>query len=340
MPTPTGSARSILERCGSGGDGLRPRRKRSSALRAALGALLLASAASSAAAVPAADDVVSPIRTLLPALAELGDWTVKDPPQTFERDDLFLYINGGAEIYHEYGFARVLVQDYWRGDDSISLEIFEMTSSAAAFGIFTFKRGPAGEAVDIGTGASLEGYYLNFWEGRFLVTLTGMNASDATVGAILAAARSVASRIGDAGGEPALVKALPPEGLVPSSVKYIKGSLGLHNIYPFFRGDVLAFREGVNGDYAAGHSLFILAYGSAEAATAALDRAERAFREGTKYRGLARDGAALRISDEDARTFRLAVREDVLIVVSGASSPEAEAVIVAAAASRALGRVS
>jgi hypothetical protein len=116
---------------------------------------------------PDAAAAASPLSRYVPPPSELGDWTVKDGSQAFERDDLFLYINGGAEIYHEYGFVRVLIQDYWRGEDSISLEIFEMADPAAAFGMFTFKRGPNGETVSVGTDASLEGYYLNFWKGRF-----------------------------------------------------------------------------------------------------------------------------------------------------------------------------
>lgn len=310
------------------------------ALRTVLGVFLLAAFASPASAARGLGDDISLLTKYIPLAADLGNWTVKDLPQAFERDDLFLYIDGGAEIYHEYGFTRVLVQDYWRGEHSISLEIFEMMDPAAAFGIYAFKRGPDGEAVDIGDGASLEGYYLNFWKGRFLVTLTGMDASEETVRGILRAARSVASRIEDTADEPALTRALPPGGLVHSSVKYIRGLLGLHNIYRFFPGNVFAFRDGVQGNYDDGHSLFVLAYGSPEAASAALERIESALRAASKYRGVTREGAALRVADEDGRTFRLAVRGDVLIVVSGASSPEAEAVIVEAAASRAPGKVS
>jgi hypothetical protein len=313
---------------------LKDRKRGPGAVRAVLGVLLLAAASAPSSPAGGAAEGVSPLAKYLPSPATLGGWAVKDPPQAFEQDDLFLYIDGGAEIYHEYGFVRVLVQDYWRGEDSISLEIYEMTTPAAAFGIFAFKRGPDGEPVDIGAGASLEGYYLNFWKGRFLVTLTGMNASEATVRGLLAAARSVAARIDESGAVPHLAGALPPDGLVPSSVKYMKGPLGLLNVYPFLPGNVFAPREGVKGDYPDGHSLLILAYGSAGEASEALGRAEVAFRAGSRYRRVTRDGATLRVADEDGRAFRIAARGDVLIVVFGASSPDVEAGIVEAAAAR------
>ncbi len=314
---------------------MRDRRKKPAVLRAIPGLLILA-----VFAARGAGDGVSPLAKYVPPAADLGGWTVKDPPQAFERDDLFLYIDGGAEIYHEYGFSRVLVQDYWKGADSISLEIFEMKDPAAAFGIFAFKRGPNGEAVDVGDGASLEGYYLNFWKGRFLITLTGTNASEETVRGILGAAHSVDSRIDEAADEPGLARVLPPGGLFPSSVKYMRGPLGLQNIYPFFTGNIFAFREGIKGDYDDGHSLIVLAYGSPEAASAALGRVESAFRAGSKYRGVTREGRALRVADEDGRSFRLAACGGVLIIVTGVSSTEIEAAILEAAAARVAARES
>ena len=280
---------------------------------------------------------VSPLARYVPPAAELGGWTSKDGPQAFERDDLFLYINGGAEIYHEYGFARVLVQDFWHEKSSISLEIFEMADPAAAYGMFSFKRGPKGESVAVGTEASLEGYYLNFWKGRFLVTLTGMDASEGTVRGILAAARGVDARLDGEARPPALTSALPEAGLVRPSVKYLEGPLGLRNVQPFFAADAFAFRDAVKADYADGHSLFILAYDSPSEAAGALERAESAFREGARYHGLDRTGSSLRVADEDGRTFLCAARGGALIIVSGAA-PGADAALVDEAAARVPGR--
>ena len=290
-------------------------------------------AAVAASAGPGAVEAGSPLARYVPPAAELGDWSVKDGSQAYEGDDLFLYIDGGAEIYREYGFSRVLIQDYWRGEDSISLEIFEMSDPSAAFGIFSFKRGPNGKPADVGTGSSLEGYYLNFWKGRFLVTVTGMNTSESTVRAILAAARAVDSRLEGTAGLPAVVGALPQEGLVPSSLKYLKGPLALRNVYPFFAANVFAFEDGIKGDYADGHSLYVLTYASPAAAREALGRAEAAFREGEKYRGLTRDRHSLRVEDEDGRAFRCAARGPALVIVSGAAAAT-EAFLIDEAAAR------
>ncbi|MCK7579399.1 MAG: hypothetical protein MZV65_29205 [Chromatiales bacterium] len=39
-------------------------------------------------------------------------WRPDGDIQRYAGEDLFVYIDGGAEIYHEYGFRRVVARDY------------------------------------------------------------------------------------------------------------------------------------------------------------------------------------------------------------------------------------
>jgi len=51
------------------------------------------------------------------------------------------YMNGGAELYHEYGFVALYVQEVvMPGGEEITAEIFHMTSSLAAYGIYSISR--------------------------------------------------------------------------------------------------------------------------------------------------------------------------------------------------------
>jgi Family of unknown function (DUF6599) len=210
------------------------------------------------------------LRAFLPADGAVPGWSRDGEAQVFVGEDLFTYIDGGAEIYREYGFSRVVVQDYKSAaGTSISLEVFEMASPAAAYGMFTFKRSGRGRTLPLGSGAELEDYYLNLWRGRYLATLTGFDASAKTVEGLEALAAAVAKGLGEAAAEPSLVAALPGEGLRPQSVKYLKGLLGLNNIYPFHTGRGLDFVEAVKGDYPDGALLLILEYASAPAGEAA-----------------------------------------------------------------------
>jgi hypothetical protein len=244
-----------------------------------------------------------PLRAYLPGGTTVPGWASDGAPQEYEGEDLYTYIDGGAEIYQEYGFTRVLLQDYRNpAGKSVSLEIFEMKTPEAAFGMFSFKRSGSGKAVPLGAGAELESYYLNFWKSRFLVTVTGFDEARETVDGLLAIGAAVAAKLPGDGREPPLARALPAEGLRAGSVKYLKGLLGLNNVYAFHTARGLAFKEAVRGLYDSGEVLIILDYGTAEARQAAwlelrpeLEKSER-FERPTNYLADAvvfRDGKGL-----------------------------------------------
>lgn len=205
------------------------------------------------------------LRSLLPSGQEAGGWKAEGSPQEFKGEDLYLYINGGAEIYQEYGFEEVLVQDYRDPEGKgLSLEIFRMTSPGSAYGMYTFKRSLRGTPLAAGIEGRLEDYYLNFWKGNFLVTITGQDESPATTRGLVELARAIAGRIQGPSDPAPIVTELPPPGLIAASVRYFKGYLGFMNNYPSLGKKAFRFEDGVRGDYSSGASLFILAYPSEE----------------------------------------------------------------------------
>lgn len=258
-----------------------------------------------------------PLSRLLPLTSELGQWKPAGAPQLFTGEELFTYINGGAEIYNEYGFRRVLVQDY--GDSAgqtISLEIFEMLSPESAYGIYRFKTSRQGRYLDLGDEAQLADYYLNLWKGHFLVTITGLDATQKAEPALLFFARSVELKIKETAPEPSLALALPKDGLIRESQKYFKGPLGLYNAYPFFSGDVFAFQAGVKGDYAAGYSLFILEYAAESTASDKYAQSREQFARDSRYQNFADSGDTISVSDNKGQPiFAFRIRRFVILVL-------------------------
>lgn len=55
----------------------------------------------------------------------------------FDKDALFGYIDGGAELYLEYGFEKVAAQEFKVADEIIKADIYKMNSEYAAYGIFS-----------------------------------------------------------------------------------------------------------------------------------------------------------------------------------------------------------
>ncbi|MFA9455106.1 MAG: DUF6599 family protein [Candidatus Aminicenantaceae bacterium] len=249
---------------------------------------------------------------------DMGGWVRHGAAQAYTGDDLFTYINGGAEIYHEFGFEEVVVQDY-RTDQggAISLEIYRMTDPESAFGIFTFKRSSDGQALDFpGAEAQLEDYYLNLWKGPYLVTLTGFDEEGNTIQGLRDLARALAFRMPETGQVPDLVRLLPEKDRKLGSVKYFKGPLALFNSHSFAQEDIFSLEQGVRGDYADGGSLFIFAYEAAEKARAAFLRAEKYFTADPAYSLKEGPGEGLILLEGPRESFFQAQNVQTFILVS------------------------
>ncbi len=228
------------------------------------------------------------LEVFLPDKGKLQNWKAENAPQLYKGEDLYLYIDGGAEIYHEYGFKQVLVQDYKSAaGKSLTLEIFEMANSECAFGMYTFKSSAKGKTIAVGQDGQLEQYYLNFWKGNFLVTLTGFDGSPEVIQGLMLIARSVDAKIRTQGRRPSLVEIFPKEWLPISGLKYIKGVLGLYNNYSFFARDVFRFREAVMGAIDEGKfTIFVFRYTSQEECRRRFQEVKAAFEKNPAYKNL------------------------------------------------------
>jgi hypothetical protein len=187
----------------------------------------------------------SPSSTCPPA--SVGSWSADGEPEAYVGDDLFVYINGGAEIYHEYGFEKVTVQRYRRGDDQVSLEIYTMDSDA--FGIYSFARSAGGRLLNLGNGATAADYYLHLWRGNELAAVTAETEFDDVSEAVLEIGAAAAACLQQGGSEPDLLQKLPIDDRIPGSEVFFTGQLGFINAArpaaTFFSG----FEEGAVARY-------------------------------------------------------------------------------------------
>ncbi|MCE5263443.1 MAG: hypothetical protein LLG97_07900 [Deltaproteobacteria bacterium] len=209
----------------------------------------------------------------LPASGEVAVWKLGDAPKNYRGDELFAMIDGGADIYREYGFRQVVSAEYEGArEKSIKVEIYEMESPAAAYGIYTFKAGVGGKALAIGQEALWEDYYLNFWKGNLLVTVIGPDPEEETVRGAVALAKAVAARIAQTGERPELARLLLREPLAFSHPKYVRGPLGVANSSIFERENIFRVREGMIG--AVGDcQAFVFRYSDERESTGAYDHA-------------------------------------------------------------------
>lgn len=171
--------------------------------------------------------------------------------ETYDRETVYDYMDGGAEIYLQCGMKSLRVQKYVKkGQPPVAFDLFEMDSPEGAFGAFTFER--EDEGVQIGQGSEYGGGLLRFWQGRFFAFVQAERETPASREAVLALGRAVVGSLGPAGTEPKLQRSLQAGDLRPLSARYIRSPLLLEVLEPQFADNPLALAphcEAVLGRY-------------------------------------------------------------------------------------------
>ncbi len=185
------------------------------------------------------------IESLLPSQEELQGWKISEDPVVYVEDRLFELINGGADIYLEYGFARVISVHYLDpSQNNIQLEIYEMSDDAAAYGIFSITQQAAGWTKDFGTISSVSEDYISFWKSRYYINISWSSRQHIDPPLMAYLARLVAGKIGEAGNLPELMGFFNAANGETKTI-YLKGRLGLSNFYYFDYRDIFQIREGL-----------------------------------------------------------------------------------------------
>jgi len=261
------------------------------------------------------------LASFLPQSGEVKDWSRNESFEEYKGEDLFFYINGGAEIYHEYGFERVIVQDYKsKNGKSASLEIYEMSDPSSAYGMYSFKSAGEGKSLDFSHGGKLQDYYLNFWKGKYLVTITGFDEEEETIAGIQFLGKAADSRITKTGPseKPSLVRLLPEDGLKPHDVKYFKGNLGLFNSYPFTTKSIFKVKEAVKGTYSTGYDIYIIKYDNEGVSRQVFQAANEGLKQESRYISIQAKGDSLELIDEKDMHILIKPYKNYITITLGA----------------------
>ena len=203
------------------------------------------------------DDPLSPTAQDKPAIMRtvngIPGWTQTGDVETYTKDGLYGYIDGGAEIVFQYGFRELAVFKFKPAETTpqsaqkeLVLEIYQMESAEAAFGIFSTKlegeeEGWPGIKSDHWVGPGQGGLV----KGEYMVNILAPECTGREIGEFAAALEPKITGSGTA--HPKGMAWLPRDGMVAGSWRYIKGPLAAQNESPFLEGSFWGFDAG-NGE--------------------------------------------------------------------------------------------
>jgi hypothetical protein len=161
---------------------------------------------------------------------QVRDWKASGPDAVYDRKTLYDYMDGGAEVYLAYDFREVFVRKYADPDgNELVLDIYDMGTSAEAFGMFSFDR--QDPDAGIGQGSEYGPGLLRFWRGRYFVSVTVSGNEDKAETAVLELGKAVAPLLGPDGDPPDMVKLIPSAGLLAEKTAYFHNHVHLSNRY-------------------------------------------------------------------------------------------------------------
>ena len=181
----------------------------------------------------------------LPSADAVQGWTQAEAPRTYDRDTLYDFMNGAADLYFTYGFESLAVGDYQGpGGGSLRVEIHRTATDADAYGLFAYNA--YGEPLDLGVqGRWKSKSGLSFWQGRTYVQIAARHAVDDA--ALEAFGQAVSALLPTGGTPPEIVAALPGADLEPSSVRFFREQMALDNYLWLGPENVLGLGPDVEG---------------------------------------------------------------------------------------------
>jgi hypothetical protein len=173
-------------------------------------------------------------------------WKKSGNADKYYKNDLYGHIDGGAELFLEFGFDSLLVQDYAHGDREISLEVYVMEIPASALGIYLMKCGKEMPSQSLKIRNSINPYQVIAVNGNCYVQVNNFSGDTLSVSAMEDLVNNLFSTseiyVGDG-----LFELLPPDGLVPGSEKLVRGQYALQPFYTFGEGDVFQLNGKIFG---------------------------------------------------------------------------------------------
>lgn len=170
--------------------------------------------------------------------AAAATWRLEGAPRVFAGTDLSNYIDGGAEIFLEFGFERVTVQRYRAAEDEITVETYAMADSLAALGVYLAKCGKETPDARLGERHTAGRYQLVFVRNRYFVILNNESGKAEYVDTLIERARVLAATM--PAQQPVTVfGVLPREGLIGGTQRLIRGPVMLASIFTLGDGDIL-----------------------------------------------------------------------------------------------------
>jgi hypothetical protein len=178
-------------------------------------------------------------------------WIAQEPVKIFIGRELFSHINGGAELFLEFGFEDLTVCRYSNKEASLDLEIYKMKNPISALGIYLSKTGQETPLNEIPVRNTANRYQIVITCGDYFILVNNFSGNMQLRSLMIHLSQKIVNQIE----KPVVVDLftyLPKKDIIDESKIIFRGPFGLQSVYTFGKGDVLQLKGvifGVGANY-------------------------------------------------------------------------------------------
>lgn len=162
-------------------------------------------------------------------------WKLSDKVQIFNPENLYDFINGGADNYLSYDFQDLTVFTYERGDKYITLEVYRHKGLPQAFGIYSSEKPSDAKFEKIGVQGYVGEGICNFYAGNYYIKISTHESASEIPALIHNIATDVAQKLVKNPESPKALLAFPSIDKISNSESYTNtnflGYESLHSAY-------------------------------------------------------------------------------------------------------------
>ncbi|PJB81482.1 MAG: hypothetical protein CO090_03180 [Acidobacteria bacterium CG_4_9_14_3_um_filter_49_7] len=156
---------------------------------------------------------------------------------SYSAENLYGYIDGGAELFLEFGFKELKTVHLTRGKAQLSVEMYQMTEIMSALGIYLAKCSPETPMDGVVPRNSGDRYQLAVVRGCWFIFINNFDGNRSHLQQMRQLANQLAAQIPDK--LMAWPCPLDRKRLVKGSVRLARGPVALQSVYTLGEGDIL-----------------------------------------------------------------------------------------------------
>ena len=169
-------------------------------------------------------------------------WIQEGTTLRFPANELYGHIDGGAELFLEFGFDELLVQRYIHDGLEIDMEIYRMSTPLAALGIYLIRKGNEKPVDGVKARSTGNQYQITALKGRDYIQINNLSGEAAILPDMIQMLNLVLGIIPDAH-TPDVFNVLPTENKITGSEMIMAGPYALQPIFTFGEGNILGLSD-------------------------------------------------------------------------------------------------